>query len=48
MLFFESIAVDILKVNALANNLHVSKNFDQAQICGLNCVYDSIVPTSLV
>ena len=48
MLFFESIAVDILKVNALSNNLHVSKNFDQAQICGLNYVHDSIVPASLV
>ena len=48
MLFFESIVVDILKVNAFTNNLHLSKNFDQAQICGLNCVHDSIVPASLV
>ena len=48
MLFFKLIAVDILKDNALANNLHVSKNFGQAQICGLNCIHDSIVPASLV
>ena len=48
MLFFELIAVDILKVNALANNLHVSKNFDQAQICDLNCVHVSIDPASPV